>query len=168
MKKRSARRTPALLDDPAEEATDPHHPHSGDHAALPQSPLSVPELAKLVDMSRSHFAEVFRSQMGCPVLQYSIRLRMQHAAEMILDGKRKMNQIAKELGFRDPLYFSRQFRRVYGVAPTDYRSLKQAGASSSGRCRALNSHHGTLGLSHCSCMVLRPSGVHALGLSPTR
>jgi AraC-like DNA-binding protein len=130
MKKRSARRLPIISEAPPLEPIDQRIITTvavmRRHIA---SPLSVPQLAKLANMSRSHFAELFRSQTGCPVLQYSIRLRMERAAELIHMGNQRMNHIASELGFRDPLYFSRQFRRVYGVPPTEYRLLKTGSAA---------------------------------------
>ena len=54
--------------------------------------LSVPELAKLTGWSRSHYADVFKTRMGCSVLQYLIRLRMQRAAELIECGDQRVRQ----------------------------------------------------------------------------
>ena len=90
-----------------------------------KAPLSVQELAALTGWSRSHYADVFKRLMGCSVLQYSIRLRMEHAAEMVESHDQTIRQIARRVGFKDALYFSRQFRRVHGVAPTVFRSQRR-------------------------------------------
>jgi len=87
--------------------------------------VTVPELARLANLSRSHYAAVFRRQTEYPVLDYFNRLKMQRAAYLLDMGVMPVKTIAAELGFHDPLYFSRQFHRVYDVSPTQYRLVKK-------------------------------------------
>jgi len=87
--------------------------------------VTVPELARLANLSRSHYAAVFRRQTGYPVLDYFNRLKMQRAAYLLDTGVMPVKSIAAELGYPDPLYFSRQFHRVYDVSPTQYRLVKK-------------------------------------------
>jgi AraC-like DNA-binding protein len=89
------------------------------------SRVSVPELSRLANLSRSHYAAVFKRQTGYPVLDFFIRLKMQRAAYLLDTTGDPIKTIAQELGFEDPLYFSRQFRRVYDISPAQYRAEKK-------------------------------------------
>jgi AraC-like DNA-binding protein len=87
--------------------------------------ISVSELARMVNTSRSHYAALFKRETGYAVLDFFIRLKMQHAASLLDKTDRAVKSIAGELGFNDPLYFSRQFHRVYHMSPTSYRAIKK-------------------------------------------
>jgi AraC-like DNA-binding protein len=85
--------------------------------------VTVSELARMSNLSRSHYAALFKSATGYPVLEFFIRLKMQCAANLLDKTDRPVKSISAELGFNDPLYFSRQFHRVYSMSPTSYRAL---------------------------------------------
>jgi AraC-like DNA-binding protein len=82
---------------------------------------SVAELAALARLSPSHFAALFRRATGTGVLQYQTRLRMSRARELLDTTDQAVAEIARTLGYADPFYFSRQFRAVHGMSPSDYR-----------------------------------------------
>ena len=82
---------------------------------------SVAELAALARLSPSHFAALFRRATGTGVLQYQTRLRMSRARELLDTTDQAVTEIARTLGYADPFYFSRQFRAVHGMSPSDYR-----------------------------------------------
>lgn len=116
----------------AEKSVQPSNPLNKDqrvHATLQfmlqrlESGVSVGELAAMAHLSRSRYAQVFKRQMGYSVLEYLIRTKMHRAADLLENTDEQVKKIASGLGFRDPLYFSRQFRRVHGVYPTAFRSI---------------------------------------------
>jgi AraC family transcriptional regulator of arabinose operon len=84
--------------------------------------FSVGELAGMVGLSESHYAALFRHSTGYGALQYQTRLRMGLARELLDTTDRAVASIAHEVGYSDPLYFSRQFRRIHGMSPSEYRS----------------------------------------------
>ncbi|ACQ79198.1 transcriptional regulator, AraC family [Beutenbergia cavernae DSM 12333] len=84
-------------------------------------PVSVPELARIAGLSTSHFAALFRAATGSGVSEYVKRLRMSRARELLLTSDRTVAEVATTVGYPDAFYFSRQFRRVAGVSPTEYR-----------------------------------------------
>lgn len=84
--------------------------------------VSVPELAGMVGLSPSHFAVLFRRATGYGVLEYQARLRMAAARELLDTTDRTITSIANQVGYEDPLYFSRQFRKIHLVSPTEYRA----------------------------------------------
>jgi AraC family transcriptional regulator of arabinose operon len=88
------------------------------------SQVSVPELARLAGLSTSHFSALFRSATGGGVLDYVKSLRMARARELLITSTRSVNQIAIDVGYADPFYFSRQFRTINGCSPSAYRRQK--------------------------------------------
>ena len=87
--------------------------------------LTIEELARGINLSVSHFAFVFRKRTGFPALDYFIRLKMQRACFLLDTTNLSVKAIAAELGFEDPLYFSRRFRRVHNCSPVQYRAIRK-------------------------------------------
>ena len=85
--------------------------------------IRVADLAEQAKMSPSHFAAVFKRKTGFAVLDYFVRLKMQRAGYLLDSTSHSIKVIAAELGFDDPLYFSRCFRRVHNCSPSEYRSI---------------------------------------------
>jgi len=84
--------------------------------------VSVAELASMAGLSGSHYAALFRRATGYGTLEYQTRLRMGLARELLDTTDRTISSIAQQVGYNDPLYFSRQFRRIHGTSPSEYRS----------------------------------------------
>jgi len=76
----------------------------------------------MAGLSESHFAALFRRATGYGALEYQIRLRMGLARVLLDTTARTISSIAHQVGYSDPLYFSRQFRRIHGMSPSQYRS----------------------------------------------
>jgi AraC family transcriptional regulator, arabinose operon regulatory protein len=83
---------------------------------------SVADLAAMARLSPSHFATLFRSQVGLPVLQYQTQLRMARARELLDTTDLPVAHIAASVGYPDAFYFSRQFRSVHGTTALRYRA----------------------------------------------
>lgn len=83
---------------------------------------SVAGLAAMARLSPSHFATLFRRQVGLPVLQYQTQLRMARARELLDTTDLPVASIAAEVGYPDAFYFSRQFRSIHGTTALGYRS----------------------------------------------
>jgi len=86
--------------------------------------LQVATLAAQANISASHFFALFKRQTGCAPIDCFIRLRMQHACRLLDETMLSVKEIAATLGYDDPFYFSRIFKSVSRVAPTEYRLLK--------------------------------------------
>ncbi|HEU5223854.1 MAG TPA: AraC family transcriptional regulator [Candidatus Lumbricidophila sp.] len=108
-------RAPGVDDSPIDRAREYLREHLADR-------ISVAELAALAHMSPSHFAASFRAQVGEPVLRYQTGLRMARARELLDLSSRAIADIAHEVGYPDPFYFTRQFTAVHGVTPRQFRS----------------------------------------------
>lgn len=90
--------------------------------------LTLNEMAEHAKMSKSHFSRLFKKQTGYSPIDYFIRLKMQHAC-MLLSTRISIREIALQLGYEDPYYFSHSFKLVIGCAPAIYRRQKHGGAA---------------------------------------
>jgi len=84
-------------------------------------PLQVSTLAAQASVSTSHFFALFKRQMGTAPIDFFIRLRMNHARELLDSTRSSIKEIAAAMGYDDPFYFSRVFKSVHQVAPAEYR-----------------------------------------------
>jgi len=87
--------------------------------------LTIEALARHANLSVSHFAYVFKHRTGFPALDYFARLKMQRACFLLDTTNLPVKAIASELGFDDPLHFSRRFRRVHDYSPVQYRLIQK-------------------------------------------
>jgi len=85
------------------------------------SKLSNDELAKLCGMSKFHFIRRFTQKTGKTPQKYRTDLLLSKSTTMLTDTDLKVSQIAAALGFEDSLYFSRLFKKSYGMSPLEYR-----------------------------------------------
>ena len=86
--------------------------------------LQVATLAAQANISVSHFFALFKRQIGCTPIDYFIHLRMQHARRLLDETVMSVKEVAATLGYDDPFYFSRIFKSVNHIAPSEYRLLK--------------------------------------------
>jgi AraC family transcriptional regulator len=91
-------------------------------AAHSDRDLRLDDLAQVADMSRFHFARLFRSSMGVTPYQYLMEQRLQQAKALLRLGSRSIAEVAAETGFVNASHFSRIFRKHLGVTPTEWRS----------------------------------------------
>lgn len=93
-------------------------------ATAPQR-TSVAALASMVGLSRSQLSAHFREHLGVSPLQYQVQLRMARARELLDGTDLPVTAVARETGFDDPMYFSRQFSHHHAMTPTAYRNRPQ-------------------------------------------
>jgi AraC-like DNA-binding protein len=84
-------------------------------------PLTVAELAGIANLSVPHYYSRFKEMTGYPPMSFFLRMKMEEAARLLRSSDQQVKEIAHLLGFEDPFYFSRQFRHIQGVSPTQYR-----------------------------------------------
>lgn len=83
--------------------------------------VSISEIAARAGVSDSHLSHVFREATGRTVLSYLTDVRVSNAVSLLRDPRRRINEIAAAVGYRDPKYFGRVFRRAMGMRPSTYR-----------------------------------------------
>lgn len=87
----------------------------------PAHDWTIEELAKESGQSRSVLAERFAEVVGIPPMHYLAKWRMQIASEMLSGGSANMASIAAEIGYESEAAFSRAFKKLVGVPPSDWR-----------------------------------------------
>jgi len=79
------------------------------------------ELAQLAAMSRSHLCHRFRECFGSSISEYVIRKRMAVAQRMLYEVGLRPGEIAEAVGYTDIFQFSKQFKKSFGLSPSEYR-----------------------------------------------
>ena len=84
-------------------------------------PITIPQLLRVAHMSQSTLMRTFQRVFQHAPIDYLIRVRIQKARELLADQEQRITDVALACGFNDSNYFTRQFRRVSGQSPRDYR-----------------------------------------------
>ena len=91
------------------------HQHLGDHE------LSLNQMAELVSLSPAYLSSLFSKNMNCTVGQYITECRIGRAKELLADPCCKLYEVAEKVGYEDPKYFSKTFKKIVGMSPKEYR-----------------------------------------------
>lgn len=83
--------------------------------------FSLKDAARYTNVSASYFSAVFSQEMGQTFVEYLTQKRMERARELLRQTDKRTAEIANEIGYRDPHYFSFVFRKTQGCTPRDYR-----------------------------------------------
>jgi PAS domain S-box-containing protein len=83
--------------------------------------LEVPQLARMAHLSISQFDRRFKQLFGVTPQQFILRVRIHAACRAITTTRRSMSHIAQQTGFCDQSYFTKQFRKLMGKTPSEYR-----------------------------------------------
>lgn len=84
--------------------------------------LSNDTYAEKCGMSTSYFLKCFKDATGLTPKQYRDNFRINAAKDLLINSNYKIAQISQIIGFTDPLYFSRFFKKSVGISPIDYRN----------------------------------------------
>ncbi|MFC6650159.1 response regulator [Paenibacillus rhizoplanae] len=84
--------------------------------------ITLQSISGLVHLSKNYFANLFRKEVGESFLEYLTRIRIEKA-KTLLTGELKAGDIGSLVGIQDPKYFSKVFKKITGVSPSEYRAL---------------------------------------------
>jgi AraC-like DNA-binding protein len=88
---------------------------------------TLDQLASEAHLSRSQFGRLFVRAFGKPPLVYLRQIRVQALAHMLRTTTDPVAECARAVGWPNPSYAAKQFRRVTGMSPTQYRALPMPG-----------------------------------------
>lgn len=88
--------------------------------------ITLNDMAKAVGLSKYHFAKKFQRHTGTSPMQYFLQKKVQYACHLLDSSQYTIKQIAKRLGYEDPYYFSRLFKKTMGLSPSQYRRSSHA------------------------------------------
>ncbi|MDZ4816135.1 MAG: AraC family transcriptional regulator [Verrucomicrobiota bacterium] len=84
-------------------------------------PITLPDLATKSHLSINQFLRLFKEHYQTSPIDYLVRLRIQHACDLMRQTDRSITQIAFDVGFSDSNYFYRQFRKKVGTSALHFR-----------------------------------------------
>lgn len=84
--------------------------------------LSLTRVCDDLSVSVSYFSQRFKEITGKTFVEYLTNVRIEHAQALLRTGAGRSYEIAPQVGFRDPHYFSSTFKKVCGMTPTEYRN----------------------------------------------
>ena len=85
--------------------------------------ISLDEVSQNVDISPYYFSKLFKEATGDTFIEYLTRLRLDKAKKLIQHSELSMKEICQQVGYSDPNYFSRIFKKNVGLSPTDYKEM---------------------------------------------
>jgi AraC-like DNA-binding protein len=98
--------------------------------------LSVQSIARHVAMSPSHFAHRFREIASTSPMQYQKHVRLERARVLLVADGQSPAQVARSVGYASASHFTRDFKRQFGLPPTDYRRGLAGAFAGSGKTTA--------------------------------
>ena len=87
--------------------------------------LDLATLASHANLSKYHFSNKYKALTGHSPIQYFLHLKMERACYLLDVSGKSIKDVSRTLGYEDSYYFSRLFKKIIGVAPTQYRNLKR-------------------------------------------
>ncbi len=87
------------------------------------SNIRLLDLARLVQLSKSHFSRAFRQSVGEPPMSYVARHRILRAQTLMRDPKSSLSSIALACGMCDQAHLTRVFGRIVGMSPGAWRRM---------------------------------------------
>lgn len=93
--------------------------HYGDYT------LDVTSIANLVKLHPNYLSNLFKKQTGMGILSYITNVRIENAKKLLKTTNLNINLIAQRVGYTNSHTFTRSFKKIEGITPTEYRKNKQ-------------------------------------------
>ena len=87
--------------------------------------ITLNEISNLVGVSVQYFSKLFKDEVGCNFVDWLNSLRINRAKELMTTTQMSIKEVGFHVGYNDPNYFSRIFKRYEGIAPTEFVNRKE-------------------------------------------
>lgn len=84
--------------------------------------LELDDLAAVAHLSKYHFSGRYKALTGYSPIKHFLHMKIEYACQLLDSSELSVKAIAVSVGYEDPLYFSRLFRKTVGLSPRDYRN----------------------------------------------
>ncbi len=91
------------------------------------NPIMLGEVAKASHLSVSRLAHLFKEQMGITIIEYLTSVRIERAKELLLGTEQNCTEICFEVGYNNQSYFTRTFKSLVGMTPSQFRARNRRG-----------------------------------------
>ncbi len=82
--------------------------------------ITIEDLAKISNLSKSHFTKLFNGEMNVTPMVYLKTIRLQNAKKMLLANQLTITQISQQCGFNSPAYFTKLFKETFNETPKEF------------------------------------------------
>ncbi|MBR4159897.1 MAG: response regulator [Spirochaetia bacterium] len=86
-----------------------------------QEDINLNKISNYVSLSKNYFCNIFKKETGMTIWDYLIRIRMEEAKRILLETEQKTYEISEKVGYDDPSYFGRLFKKYTGFTPIEFR-----------------------------------------------
>jgi AraC-like DNA-binding protein len=83
--------------------------------------VNLENLAELVNMAEGSLCRFFKMQMGLTLFEYLNKLKIELACKLLMDDDLNIMEVCLDSGFNNLSHFNKQFRKINGVTPSEYR-----------------------------------------------
>lgn len=83
--------------------------------------ISLDEVTKEVAVSKNYFCHIFKKEMNMSIWNYLTKVRLEKAKELLRKSDMKSYEIAFKVGYDNPSYFSKIFKKIEKMTPNEYR-----------------------------------------------
>jgi len=84
--------------------------------------VSISRVASALGISNGYFSRIFKREMGMTFERYLMAARVEASKRALLEPLNSVSAVAEQIGFVDPAYYARVFRKIAGCSPTQYRT----------------------------------------------
>lgn len=84
--------------------------------------IALDELSSVAQLSPTYLSRAFKETTGYSVIEYFNKMKIDKAKEMMMDGHKRIKEVAGVLGYTDEFYFSRLFKKIEGRSPKEFYS----------------------------------------------
>jgi AraC-like DNA-binding protein len=84
------------------------------------SNLTVDEIKRYSKLSKTSLNVIFKAKTGYSVMEYFKMLKIEEAKSIVREGQLNFTEIAEKLGYQSIHYFSRQFKNISKMSPSEY------------------------------------------------
>ena len=87
----------------------------------PHHDWTVEEMAETAQLSKPHLIRLFKMHVGMPPITYLREIRLEKARELLENSHHQIKQIGVEIGMTNDSHLTRDFKKKFGLTPTEYR-----------------------------------------------
>lgn len=87
-----------------------------------ESHTTVEALAEKLEISRGYASSCFKKHMGITIMQYAKKIKVERAKTLLLESTNSILEITLLLGFYDQSHFTKAFKELVGITPTEFRN----------------------------------------------
>jgi len=82
--------------------------------------IGIAQIAYNLNITPNYLSMLFRRETGQPFVKYITKVRMEKAIQLLKSNRARINEVAKQVGYFNPRYFSKLFKKKYGCTPSKY------------------------------------------------